>query len=139
MKFGALLRQLTRGSEVLWLATGMWLTHLQSYCLIIRAGHYARKDWQECTRAHSIRPRLLRARDATKDQTYYLSSIPENGLSRALFPLGELQKTQVRRLATESGLPTAVKEESMGICFVGERRKFSDFLCKCCASVCVFF
>ncbi|KIM62049.1 hypothetical protein SCLCIDRAFT_15904 [Scleroderma citrinum Foug A] len=112
VKFGALLRQLTRDSEVLWLATG----------------HYARKDWQECTRAHSIRPRLLRARDATKDQTYYLSSIPENGLSRALFPLGELQKTQVRCLAAESGLPTAVKEESMGICFVGERRKFSDFL-----------
>lgn len=139
MKFGALLQQLTRDSEVPWLATGMWLAHLQSYCLNFRAGHYARKDWQECTGARSARPRLLRARDATKDQTYYLSSIPENGLSRALFPLGELQKTQVRRLAAKSGLPTAIKEESMGICFIGERRKFGDFLCKYCAAVCVFF
>lgn len=114
------------------------MTHLLGRCLVTHVGHYARKDWEECTGARLIRPRLLRARDATKDQTYYLSSIPENGLARALFPLGELQKTQVRELAAKWGLPTAIKEESMGICFVGERRKFGDFLCKyLCNSVCL--
>ncbi|KAL4077193.1 tRNA-specific 2-thiouridylase [Scleroderma yunnanense] len=112
VKFGALLRQLIRDSNALWLATG----------------HYARKDWQECTGTRLARPRLLRAHDATKDQAYYLSSIPEHSLSRALFPLGELQKAQVRDLAAKWGLPTAVKEESMGICFVGEKKKFTNFL-----------
>ncbi|KAI6045635.1 tRNA-specific 2-thiouridylase [Pisolithus marmoratus] len=114
VKFGALLRQLVRDSQTLWLATG----------------HYARKDWQEHVDTLLPRPRLLRARDLSKDQTYYLSSIPESSLSRALFPLGEMQKKEVRKLASKWGLPTAVKEESMGICFVGEKRKFNEFLCE---------
>lgn len=75
------------------------------------------------------RPRLLRAHDPTKDQSYYLSSITERALTRALFPLGGLCKADVRMLATKAGLHTAAKGESMGICFVGKRNKFGNFLC----------
>lgn len=112
VKFGALLRHLAQDSQTLWLATG----------------HYARKDWHGYNITVLPRPRLLRAHDLSKDQTYYLSSIPESSLTRALFPLGEMQKKEVRNLALKWDLPTAVKDESMGICFVGEKRKFNDFL-----------
>lgn len=112
IKFGALLRHLVQDSQALWMATG----------------HYARKDWQEHNDTLLHRPRLLRARDLSKDQTYYLSSMPESSLTRALFPLGEMQKKEVRKLALNWGLPTAAKEESMGVCFVGEKRKFNEFL-----------
>ena len=73
---------------------------------------------------------LKKPLDSAKDQTYYLSSISEEGLSRALFPLSRLTKGQVRTLANEWRLPTATRDESMGLCFVGERRKFSGFLCQ---------
>lgn len=74
------------------------------------------------------RPQLLRSSDPTKDQNYYLSAIPEKGLARALFPLGELTKADVRKIAEAAGLPTAKRDESMGICFVGQKRKFNEFL-----------
>jgi tRNA U34 2-thiouridine synthase MnmA/TrmU len=94
----------------------------------ILAGHYASKDWKD--RNGVSRPRLLRPSDVTKDQTYYLSSIPEHSLARALFPLGNLKKVEVRELATKWNLPTAAREESMGICFIGEKRKFHNFICE---------
>jgi tRNA-5-taurinomethyluridine 2-sulfurtransferase len=71
---------------------------------------------------------LLRAKDRRKDQTYYLSGINERGLACALFPIGHLEKREVRALAQEWGLPTAERAESMGICFVGEKRRFNDFI-----------
>jgi len=92
------------------------------------AGHYARKDWMFCERTLTFRPRLLRSADLIKDQNYYLSSIPEQGLARALFPVGHMTKQEVRQAAIKAQLSTAEREESMGICFVGEKRKFSDFL-----------
>ncbi|KAG6376402.1 tRNA-specific 2-thiouridylase [Boletus reticuloceps] len=73
-------------------------------------------------------PMLRKPLDSTKDQTYYLSSISENSLSRALFPLSQLTKAQVRNLAIEWKLPTATRDESMGLCFVGERKRFSEFI-----------
>ena len=90
-------------------------------------GHYARKDWSSC--AEKPRPRLLHAATRNKDQSYYLSSITENGLRRALFPLGHLNKPQVRELAQKYRLPTAERPESMGICFVGEKARFGEFIC----------
>ena len=90
------------------------------------AGHYAGKSWST---THPRRPMLLRAADRHKDQTYYLSSISEQSLARSFFPLATLSKIQVRELAHKFELPTANREESMGICFVGEKRKFSNFLC----------
>lgn len=91
-------------------------------------GHYARKGWTTLSGSSTPRPQLLRSSDPTKDQNYYLSAIPEKGLARALFPLGELTKAEVRKIAEAAGLPTAQRDESMGICFVGQKRKFSDFL-----------
>jgi tRNA U34 2-thiouridine synthase MnmA/TrmU len=85
------------------------------------AGHYARNRL-------SPEPTLLRARDNNKDQSYYLSAIPAASLARTLFPLGELTKPQVRALAAQHRLPTAARPESMGICFVGEKRRFSEFI-----------
>lgn len=101
---------------------------LFQFVIGMRAGHYANKDWKHHNGVS--RPRLLRPRDVTKDQTYYLSSIPERSLSRALFPLGSITKTEVRDLAVKWNLPTAARQESMGICFVGEKRKFHDFICE---------
>jgi tRNA-specific 2-thiouridylase len=77
---------------------------------LIATGHYAR--------VHD--DRLLTARDANKDQTYFLYRVTRQALSRTLFPLGALTKPEVRRLAAEFGLPTAAKPDSQGICFVGE-------------------
>lgn len=95
------------------------------------AGHYARKGWSSEDPNAQPRPKLLRPQDRTKDQTYYLSGIPESSLSRALFPLSQVPKAQVKEMAREWKLPTAAKPESMGICFVGEKRRFDSFICKC--------
>jgi tRNA U34 2-thiouridine synthase MnmA/TrmU len=87
-------------------------------------GHYARKAYHP----QNHRPQLMRAIDTSKDQTYYLSSIQESSLDKALFPLADLPKTRVRDIARAAGLHNASREESMGLCFVGERRRFNDFL-----------
>ncbi len=70
--------------------------------------------------------RLLKARDAAKDQTYFLNQLSQEQLSDVLFPLADLTKAQVRALAERHGLATARKKDSTGICFIGERnfRKF---------------
>lgn len=77
-------------------------------CEAVATGHYARV----------VDGELHRARDANKDQTYYLFGIERQALRRTLFPLGELTKPEVRILAAEAGLVTAEKPESMEICFV---------------------
>ncbi|RCW65732.1 tRNA 2-thiouridine(34) synthase MnmA [Pseudorhodoferax soli] len=87
----------------------------------IATGHYARV--REC----DGRFELLKGLDPSKDQSYFLHRLTQAQLSRTLFPVGELQKTEVRRLAAEIGLPNAKKKDSTGICFIGER-PFRDFL-----------
>ena len=87
----------------------------------IATGHYARN---ECVDG---RWRLLRARDTGKDQTYFLHMLDQEQLGAALFPLGELHKSEVRRIADDAGLPVAAKKDSTGICFIGER-DFRAFL-----------
>ena len=87
----------------------------------IATGHYARID-----RRHGSW-RLLRARDQGKDQSYFLHQLGQEQLAATAFPLGELPKTDVRRMAAEAGLPTAGKKDSTGICFIGER-DFREFL-----------
>jgi len=87
----------------------------------IATGHYARVD------AVDGRWRLLRARDRNKDQSYFLHQLGQAQLAATLFPLGELPKTDVRDLARAAGLPTAEKQDSTGICFIGER-DFRTFL-----------
>ncbi len=86
----------------------------------LATGHYARLD-------KSGGVKLLRARDAGKDQTYFLAGLTQNQLKNAEFPVGELQKNEVRKIARESGLSNAAKKDSTGICFIGERN-FKQFL-----------
>ncbi len=80
----------------------------------VATGHYARADADPETG----RRRLLRGRDRRKDQSYFLFGLTQAQLAAALFPVGELTKDEVRRLATERRLPTADKPESQEICFV---------------------
>ncbi len=87
----------------------------------IATGHYVRGGLR------GGRPRLLKGLDANKDQSYFLHAVPESAIARTLFPVGELEKPQVRALAERHDLVTARKKDSTGICFIGERR-FRDFL-----------
>lgn len=87
----------------------------------LATGHYARVEEREGRHV------LLRGLDPGKDQSYFLCQVTPTALSRTLFPLGHLRKSQVRALAKERGLATAEKKDSTGICFIG-KRKFSDFL-----------
>ena len=89
----------------------------------IATGHYARVRHN----AHSGKYELLKGLDPSKDQSYFLHRLSQSQLSKTLFPVGELHKTEVRRLALEIGLPNAKKKDSTGICFIGER-PFREFL-----------
>lgn len=70
---------------------------------------------------------LLKAKDQSKDQTYFLNQLSQDQLDRVLFPLGKLDKSEVRKIAEQNGLATAAKKDSTGICFIGERN-FRQFL-----------
>jgi tRNA-specific 2-thiouridylase len=87
----------------------------------IATGHYAR-----VARA-GAETQLLKAADLAKDQSYFLHSVASTALAKTLFPLGDLRKTQVRRMAHAAGLPVFDKPDSTGICFIGER-PFREFL-----------
>ena len=87
----------------------------------IATGHYAR------VRERDGRHELLKGLDPLKDQSYFLHRLTQAQLAKTLFPLGELPKTEVRRIAAEIGLPNAKKKDSTGICFIGER-PFREFL-----------
>jgi len=103
IKFGAFLRHALRlGAD------------------LIATGHYARVE-------HGPVPRLFRPADREKDQTYFLHAVDAAALSRTLFPLGAMDKNEVRRLARDYGLANHAKRDSTGICFVGER-PFRQFL-----------
>lgn len=86
---------------------------------LIATGHYARtKDG-----------RLYKALDDDKDQSYFLSAITSKALTKTVFPLGELKKTEVRKIAQEAKLPNWDRPDSTGICFIGEK-KMIEFLSK---------
>ena len=89
----------------------------------LATGHHARLD-------HSNgRTRLLRGLDANKDQTYFLHAVRGEALRRCLFPVGELNKSEVRAMARRRGLPNYERPDSTGICFVGER-DFGRFIAR---------
>ena len=87
----------------------------------IATGHYARN------RITDHGTQLLRGLDHNKDQSYFLYALNNEQLARALFPVGQLQKPEVRRIAEQQGFDVFNKKDSTGICFIGER-KFKDFL-----------
>jgi tRNA-specific 2-thiouridylase len=89
----------------------------------IATGHYARVRHDAATDRYE----LLKGLDPAKDQSYFLHRLNQAQLSKTLFPVGELRKTEVRRIADEIGLPNARKKDSTGICFIGER-PFREFL-----------
>jgi tRNA-specific 2-thiouridylase len=109
----------------------------------IATGHYARirsvaadtgesvgrDSTSDATAVDSARVRfeLLKGLDRNKDQSYFLHRLAQPQLARTLFPVGGLQKSEVRRIAAEAGLPNARKKDSTGICFIGER-PFREFL-----------
>ena len=87
----------------------------------IATGHYTRTD------LHQGHSRLLKGLDGNKDQSYFLHAVQEHAFAKSLFPVGELDKPEVRKIADEHGFVTSDKKDSTGICFIGERR-FKDFL-----------
>ncbi len=91
----------------------------------IATGHYARVRAVETEQGTAYQ--LLKGVDQSKDQSYFLHRLNQAQLSRTLFPLGEIEKTEVRRIAEQLQLPNAKKKDSTGICFIGER-PFREFL-----------
>ena len=87
----------------------------------IATGHYVRRG------EANGKATLLRGLDSNKDQSYFLYAVSHDKIAKTLFPVGEIEKPEVRKIAEEQGLVTAKKKDSTGICFIGER-KFTDFL-----------
>ena len=84
----------------------------------VATGHYCRKSEIEVN--GEIIHQLLAGKDPNKDQSYFLCQLNQQQLSKAMFPVGELLKPDVRRIAREQNLPTAERKDSQGICFVGK-------------------
>lgn len=100
---------------------GLLLDYAVSHdCDKLATGHYARIE------AAGNRRRLLKGLDGTKDQSYFLAMLHQEQLARALFPLGELQKTKVKEMAREFGVQPILKDESQDICFI--RGDYTEFL-----------
>lgn len=88
----------------------------------VATGHYA-----QIRRHEDGTVEMLRGNDDNKDQTYFLNQLSNEQLQHVMFPLGHLEKPEVRRIAEQHGLVTAKKKDSTGICFIGERN-FKEFL-----------
>lgn len=88
----------------------------------IAMGHYA-----QVVKNSAGKTELIRGLDTNKDQTYFLSQLSQEQIDKVLFPIGAMEKTEVRKIAEEQGLATAKKKDSTGICFIGERN-FGLFL-----------
>ncbi|MCK6257871.1 tRNA 2-thiouridine(34) synthase MnmA [Fictibacillus sp. KIGAM418] len=87
----------------------------------VATGHYARVVEEEGE------AKMLRGVDENKDQTYFLNQLSQEQIEKTMFPIGELNKPEIRKIAAEAGLATAKKKDSTGICFIGER-DFKEFL-----------
>ena len=85
----------------------------------VATGHYCRKETVQMPDGSAVY-RILAGSDPNKDQSYFLCQLTQEQLSRAMFPIGDIEKPEVRRIAHEADLPSADKKESQGICFVGK-------------------
>ncbi|MQW22212.1 MULTISPECIES: tRNA 2-thiouridine(34) synthase MnmA [unclassified Lactococcus] len=88
----------------------------------VATGHYAKIRRDEDGTVH-----MLRGDDSNKDQTYFLSQLSQKQLQKVMFPIGNIEKPEVRQIAERAGLATAKKKDSTGICFIGEKN-FKEFL-----------
>ncbi len=100
---------------------GLFLDHIDTQFDKVASGHYAQ------VRENNGMVELFQSPDPIKDQTYFLSYLSQKQLKRVMFPIGHLQKEQVRELAHEFNLPNKDRKDSQGICFLG-KFKFSDFI-----------
>jgi len=94
---------------------------LQLGATYVATGHYCRKETMLDSRGNEIH-RLLAGKDSNKDQSYFLCQLSQEQLAKTLFPIGELTKPEVRKIAAENELVTAEKKDSQGLCFVGKVR-----------------
>lgn len=85
----------------------------------VATGHYCRKEETAVNGGGTVH-RLLKGIDATKDQSYFLCQVKQTQLAKALFPIGHLQKSEVRKIAFDNDLITADKKDSQGLCFIGK-------------------
>jgi tRNA-specific 2-thiouridylase len=88
----------------------------------VATGHYVQVERDEAGTVH-----MLRGADDNKDQTYFLSQLSQEQLQQVMFPIGNMEKAEVRAIAEEKGLATAYKKDSTGVCFIGEKN-FREFL-----------
>jgi len=86
----------------------------------VATGHYCRKDSEEINGETIYK--LIGGTDTNKDQSYFLCQVSQQQMAKALFPIGELTKPEVRKIATEQNLATASKKDSQGLCFIGKVR-----------------
>ena len=86
---------------------------------LVATGHYCRKETATDAEGNTVY-RILEGSDPNKDQTYFLCQLTQEQLAKAIFPIGDIVKPEVRRIAKEAGLPSAEKKDSQGICFVGK-------------------
>lgn len=96
----------------------------------IATGHYARTNFGPYLEHYDPKKgaRLYCGSDSIKDQSFFLCQIPQKALQKTMFPLGHLMKSEVKKIAADNGFKKiAAKKESMGICFIGNR-KFQDFI-----------
>ncbi|ESN99395.1 hypothetical protein HELRODRAFT_66727 [Helobdella robusta] len=94
----------------------------------IATGHYAKNSWGQFLQNHNFEAKLLKANDACKDQTLFLSQISQSSLQKSMFPIGCYKKASVKQIASDIGLDfIAKKKESTGICFIG-KRNFQKFM-----------
>lgn len=103
----------------------------RDYALSMGADYIATGHYCKIEHAQNGKHYLLKAKDAGKDQTYFLNQVTQPQFENVLFPLGDLDKSEVREIALKNNLATAKKKDSTGICFIGERnfRKFlSEYL-----------
>lgn len=119
IKFGILYEHVFEELGVDYVATG-------HYARLLKLSRSNRTNRSYRTNG-TYRFKLMMARDESKDQSYFLALLSQEQLSKALFPLGDLLKSEVRQLAHEFKLPTADKPDSQGLCFVGEVR-MTEFL-----------
>ncbi|MDP3981221.1 MAG: tRNA 2-thiouridine(34) synthase MnmA [Chlamydiota bacterium] len=100
---------------------GEFLNKIDSEFTHVASGHYAQVKMIDQTYY------LMRSPDPVKDQTYFLCSLSQSQLSRIIFPIGHLQKTEIRKLAAQYGLPNRDRKDSQGICFLGKIR-YPEFI-----------
>jgi len=101
---------------------GVFYKYIKDEFEYIATGHYAKKIVDKDGNV-----RLLRSKDDIKDQTYFLSNISKKQLKKALFPIGNYKKSEIRELANKFDLPNKLRKDSQGICFLG-KLKFSEFI-----------